>query len=538
MLRLTRCRPLVTHLGRFVSRYSTQATQDSVPWYLREEVSSPLNIRPKIELPTIPPHAPASVNEFLHLLAHDFGINDLTFFDLTALDPSHDYSSINQPADYIIIGTGKSPNHIYKAASELRLHIKKHHDLLPAIEGMVSSTQSPVARRRMLRRARKGPLATDNMYGKNPNTWVMCDTLVDNLFIHVLTKERRADLNLESLYCLPQDAHLYEKKQARSQDSDNIFSGIRRYSTSTKPSLLAEVKKLPLESDFSKYSSAEDHQLAHAIHVVAPETVPFGRVEQLLLQSENRPQAVVDYLKLLLDSPELAALNVDPKEFCDVRADRLSAFLSRLYTFSLDDFDLSHPEIVPLLWRLSYVESSPSIGSRQIDNVIEGSSELHQMASSPSIIQAGNLARSILDVVEQYSSHHKLHDTLAFRELRLWTYGNAAKWNLFWAEWDAIRLTNTFTPEQRLHGWVRLVVYLAMRNDQAQMIHFLNNHWLSSSGVSGAFFEDFAGEFNTSEEKQAFLTAIDRILLTVNEAESLDQIEAFAHVKTFVDELR
>lgn len=176
-----------------------QSDPDPTPWYLREEAQiTTTPDRPPI--PQVPDSAPPSVEAFLTVLSQDYGLDNLDVFDLTVLDPLHPQSVDNQPFDYIIIGTGKSEKHVYKAGQELKHFIKHNFNQLAKINGLVNSTPSAVSRRRMLKRSNKNPLATDNDYGKPANSWVMCETGVDHICIHVLTEGRRDELDIESLF--------------------------------------------------------------------------------------------------------------------------------------------------------------------------------------------------------------------------------------------------------------------------------------------------------------------------------------------------
>ena len=57
--------------------------EESVPWYLRDDSSSPLLENKNVELPFVPDHAPSSVNTFLELLSNEYGLEDIELFDLT-----------------------------------------------------------------------------------------------------------------------------------------------------------------------------------------------------------------------------------------------------------------------------------------------------------------------------------------------------------------------------------------------------------------------------------------------------------------------
>lgn len=227
---------------------STTNDEDT-PWYLREDTSSSLIAEEDLNLPSLPPNAPDSLQTFMTLMAKDYGLKDILIFDLTAHDEEHTYSTKNQVFKYILIGSGKSEKHCFKAATELRHLIKHEHNILPKIEGMVSAGVSAVMRRRMLKNARKGPSATENDYGKNPNSWIMFDSGIDQIQIHILTENRRQELNLEELWCLPQDSHKFERPPPPSYMNDDIFIGLRRLHT------MSSARSRQLNSQFnSKFS--------------------------------------------------------------------------------------------------------------------------------------------------------------------------------------------------------------------------------------------------------------------------------------------
>ncbi|ODV69256.1 hypothetical protein HYPBUDRAFT_94965, partial [Hyphopichia burtonii NRRL Y-1933] len=536
----------------------------AIPWYLRDDkLSSELNEVKQIDLPEVPENAPKSVDIFLNLLGHEYGMENIHLFDLTKLDEEHDFHNSKQPAEYIIICTGKSEKHIFKAASELRLNIKHNHDILPDVEGMVGSAQTAVQRRRMLKRARRGPPATMNDYGKAANSWVMCDTLIDNVHIHMLTEERREELNLESLWCKPEDLPKYTKQQKEVNDSDDIFIGIRRFHTMTpfarnysttnlydsfrseKVDLLTVESIHKTISDFNKGFNADKlndynirRDLYKLIHLISPEIVSVDQITDTILDKyrslsislsndleEERVNDVIQYIKLLIDSPEFKDVS---KEQSDQLFDKVSNFIAKLYRFSNLKFNLSsRPEIVPLLWRLTFVPQNNYIGSELIDRIIQDQIQIPTYSSDPSIVLASNRSRDVLTIIQ-----HQNKDcipTSRFNELVLFTYGNAANWDKFWSHWEsAFKIFRHDSPSASIkspaiENWVRLVVYLAARNDKSQMVNFLNKYWDSNSSITGSFIGDFAkngSEFNTSDEKVAFIKAMDKILSTLQENSS------------------
>lgn len=571
---------------------------ESIPWYLREDSSSPLIESKKIDLPTISESAPATLETFMNLLAYDYGLQDIALFDLTTLDEAHAYNINKQPARYVLISTGKSEKHIYKAASELRMYIKHNHGIIPPIEGMVSAGTSPAARRRLLKRARKGPMATDNDYGKSPNSWVMCDSKVDDIYVHIMTQERRDELNLESMYCPREEIDKYTPKQDSSLESDDIFIGIRRlyhtatlfsqknhknanllatrrlYSTATKSvyhKLISEntgaTKKTlaNYKSEFDSIyvpTSLDDYraklEFYKALHILEPEIVSFSDIENVIEEkylslkvmldsdidmSTEKSNDIITYMKLLVDSPELMK-TVELSEsknsvglHADQLFDKLSHMISKLLRFSNQQVDLvANPEFIPLLWRLTFIGNQAFLGSSVINEIVYNSAPIPQPSVTPIISQAKNRARDILDLIKYYNTTSNKSPTLAFKELVLFTYGNDGNWPAFWNEWD-VSFGLTQDSAQKMSSWVRLVVYLASRNDQSAMLHFLYNYWRNSTTSTTAFTEDFianSSQFNSQQDKKVFVMAIDRILSTIHNG---DDTKSFSYVKSFTDSL-
>lgn len=502
-------------------------------------------------LPEIPAHAPPQVEEFMRLLARDYGLDNLMLFDMTQLPEEHEFKENNKNIDFIVIATGKSEKHIYKAANELRIHLKHTYNSVPSMEGMVSSAITPSMRRRLIRRARKGPLATDNEYGKTANSWVICHH--DGIDMHMLTAPRREELNLESLWCKPEDSHKYSHDSYGGLDSDNIFSGIRRLHTSARSysaatsdleSFYFKLQSQPIDATTEELArlqtsfnqsflllSTKDHtvrfQFLRTLHLARPELVSFDEVENALLAkytsqesltadlAQEKINDITEYAKLLIDSP---SFDTHPgKARVDASLDALSRLISTLYTFSNDKLSLSaNPQLVPLLWRLTYTEvAQPVIGPRDVDGFIQHGTVVTS-SPGPVISMAGNKARSVLHLIDQ---HKKLMPgtavTAALRELILLTYGNAGKWDKFWLEWDNIFFDKNLDPAEAVEKWTRMCVYLKMRNNKAECLRFLENYWNNSGSISGSAFASLRAnneQFNSENERVAFKKAMTGIL--------------------------
>lgn len=524
-------------------------SQSSLPWYLRDDAASPLAETAQIDIPQVPESAPLTVSDFIDVLAKEYGLDNLALFDLTQLDDDHDFSTENQPARYILIGSGKSEKHIMKAASQLRLHIKHNHDHLPTIEGMVTGGTSPRARRRMLRRSRKGPLATDNDYGRAPNSWVMCDTGIDGIQVHMLTPDRRHELNLESLWCAKEDAWRYERQQEIPDYSDNIFSGVRHFHTmgpfyqkqpyqillNSSPSITeGELKKLMSEFD-SHGNPGARFDFYNTVHLLRPRLVLLQSLSEMLMSAKKpKVEAVVAFMKVLMDSPELRPSEKTPhtmNEQVEARLERLLAFVADLYRYSGEQLQLSgHPELIPLLWGLTTVDLAPQIGSRTIDEAIHTTdTTLPQENPSPSIHIASNKNRDIHDLIAHYNEVNSLVPTIWFKELMLFTYGNAGKWDRFWKAFDIHFNLLQDQDHQGLTKWLRLAVYLDLRSDKTAMAIFLNRYWSRSFP---SFVTELQNQKFEDHEKEVFKTTIRSILLKVDTSMSTSHQEVLQTIES------
>lgn len=533
-------------LSRDISTSLPARSGEELPWYLRDQVKSQFTT-PELESAHIPEDVPTELKEIYEVFIKEYGLEDLKIFDMAY---KHDLDEIKDDVDYVLISTGKSEKHVFNAARELRQYLKLKYNVVPHIEGMVSSAKTPAMRRRLLRRANKKPSATDNEYGKSANSWVVCTH--DHAELHILTKSRREELNLESLFCHPDDAHLYESKMETQVDSDHIFSGIRRFHTLARmpqaASLLSRLQSLQaveyphdLKDEFDAAideTSLNEHSLRvqfyRLLHLSWPEIVPFSEVENAILakytsglgDSNSKIDDVVDYMKLLLDTPGRGR----EKSQADDDLDKLSCFMNTLYLFLTDNFSMSlNREFAPLLWRLTHRADSEILPA-MIDLVIEGapisSTDCQTTISSSKARDVLFLLRSEKDVIL----------TGAMRELILLTYGNAGDWEKFWAEWEDICMHSKLDSGASVQRYVRLAIYLALRNDPAASLAFLTEHWNVSSSVAGGFLPRFiqnGRKFNSEPERLAFMRAMAAL---IESAGGLDQA-VFDDIKDQITEL-
>lgn len=211
---------------RSLSNTKILREEAQTPWYLRPQESPTLNSPLiKVELPELPIDSPKTLQPILEFIGHELGMFDLKVFDLKNSKSNEGAIDL---ANYMIIGTGKSPKHIQKATSELNFFIKEKYHKLVSTEGILRSGIIAKYYRRLQKKGKKAPSYSQNDFGASPNTWVMTDCKSDGIVVHFLTTERRNDLNLEELWA-PEDT---PKAQIKNTESDDIFSGIRYFHSS------------------------------------------------------------------------------------------------------------------------------------------------------------------------------------------------------------------------------------------------------------------------------------------------------------------
>lgn len=546
------------------SEAANQENDDSdTPWYLRENVASPLLEKREAPIPDVPTSAPPALESYLNLLSKKYGMHDIELFDMTHPDnAAHDFRVANPDVDYIIICSGKSEKHNFKAAYDLRMFLKKEQDdQLPRMEGMVSRAMSPLMRRRIARRGAKGPPASHNEYGRAANSWILCHH--DHIDIHILTEKRRQELQLELLWCKPEDAWKYEQQDFHEPLSDDIFSGIRRLhtlarcnaasvdhsgsETASLQHMLDELHGMDANGDVESFRSmmakfdqaflpslAQNfdvrYEFFRALHLLQPQLVPFETVQNVLLSKYHSVRAAMDpsidfeaqkiddvvrYLKLLLDTPAFAC--DDLKLFVDRRLHMASSFISTLYTNSTHEMDLiKNPQLIPLLYRLTYVETGEPVTLAMVDDVIFGSADMHSGRDPvPSVVVASNNARNIIDLLLERNSHDHQAPifTERFNELHLFTLGNGGLWRKFWATLESFswNLENSVDTASRVRKWVRLVVFLDLMNDRRQITHFFHEHFDHTTSFAGSLVQCWranGSQFNNDEERHAVKRAL------------------------------
>lgn len=272
------------------------STSDDAPWYLRNDEASDLDTTPifKAEIPEIPKDAPSEVEEILNYATKDLGLDNVKIFDIREMDelPAASY------ADFMIIVSGKSPKHIQNAVDELVTHLKREYKVIPYVEGLLKANSIKREKRRIKRKVRTSSYI-DTEFGVGPNSWVMVDPKIDGVMLHIMTPERRKEVNLELLWCKPEEKEQYtpEVEQPSVQDDvDSIFYGLQRryYSTRVEANpintALFQLKESELDelnANLKKMDQEKKREFLQGIVDTIIE-MPLSKARTELNKSDNR----------------------------------------------------------------------------------------------------------------------------------------------------------------------------------------------------------------------------------------------------------
>lgn len=393
----------------------------NTPWYLNPEESSisssPLT---QVEIPKFPTDHPETLENLVLYLANDLGLTDLKIFDMRNKATDDSTEGAYDISDFMIIGTGKSAKHIQKASSELDYYIKHNLHKLPITEGILKSGKLAKYHRRLQRKGKTAPNYSKYDYGSSPNTWVMTDTKTDGIIIHMLTSERRNDLNLEYLWSDPSDKHLY-KKSSRRVISDDIFSGVRYFHTSR----VAKFDKFNLSSE----NYINQFSLLMKNHKLDSSTTPLSKLEDHLdlMYASGFPlnfDTLYNYFKTVVESEEFDMV-ADNLIFLFMKRQKFLHKLVQNYNIQLTDEQLL--KLIPLLIIATSQFNNPSFLTMKkiteapdlnYKDIFSHSSILPQIETFSRII-----ANSVLD------EHRELKRSIDL--LLLTVYANRSNWRHF-----------------------------------------------------------------------------------------------------------
>ena len=531
--------------------------ENSTPWYLRKENTSQMEQVNLDQVPELPSETPQSVVKLLDLLIEKYGLTNLKVYDLATLPSDHPkHTDQESPERFVIIASGKSEKHIYKASYELKQYVKHEYGFLPRIEGMTSNSVSARARRRLAKRARQGPPATHNTFGIGANSWVRCDLGVDGAVVHILSDERRLELNLESLFEEDGDVEplAAEMPKKNYEDTESVFFGLRKhFHTYSKLQNARELNsianacaELPSSKDLKSYKSDFDSKFTGTtlhewsekftfykqLYLRDPQVASFTDVEKTLLSKHSSVKLlgedvdwnqeivndVIRYMELLLDmSGSVTAAE---------KLSMLSKFISNITTFSRDELHFfAVDKFQALLWSLTCDAYIP-IDTARINTILLTGEGLE--LESRRAVQDSKAAQNVRELIRNINFSKRGAVPLWLREQMLHTYANARNWKYFWKEWSMIQQSLS-TSQEILHMQTKMILLLAMINDKIALRDFFGKFWNGEDQSSFMYqWQKNGSKLETKQETLALKKALSMIHENHGSSSWFENARAFA----------
>jgi len=414
-----------------------QNETSSIPWYIRPEKSpkviSHLN---EVSMPELPAAHPESLKLIVEYLVKKLGMLDVKIFDLRDDSDNAINDGAKYMATFMVICTGKSGKHLQKATELLSYFLKHKLHEVPATEGIFSNGEFNKIQRRLKKKGRGAPQYAKFNYGASPNTWVMTNCKVDGIYVHMLTKDRREDLNLENLWS--KDKSRYPVKSS-SERNENILSGLRFYHTSTSNKnrgFSSLVRNMSTIEDtavrlFDPFTSKKHdyrnrfHMLRNH-HLADPKSCPLATIKDHFdaMQANGLPLTyndVYEYLDLVFSSPEFHQDTASEADVYNKRY-RYSLTILRRYRPSL-----SNPESIKQLLLLLTLAGSQYDNTRFI-TINDVKSTSHKASKQNGVFRYSPKIHMLRKIFKHLSSYFALSDLTLMDVICLSIFINRSDW--------------------------------------------------------------------------------------------------------------
>ncbi|KAK9460926.1 uncharacterized protein V1516DRAFT_674504 [Lipomyces oligophaga] len=168
------------------------------PWYMRGLLDPRTVDRPIIGMPEIPADAPKELEDVVKYLIRDLGLQELVVVDLRDQGQHVGEDAI------MVIASSRSSKHLDRTAELLRVHLKKTYRCKPRIEGFLGRQKMKYSERRVEKKLSKytGDIEAYEMDMRynHQNSWVFVDTKLKGIRIHIVTNDKRWELDLENFW--------------------------------------------------------------------------------------------------------------------------------------------------------------------------------------------------------------------------------------------------------------------------------------------------------------------------------------------------
>lgn len=220
---------------RYFSRLPTcyqEKTNNStatIPWYLKvgdRERALRRSIF-KVQEIDYPYGSPDSLRRISQYLRDELGLTDILVFDLRKGEFETSAAKIS---DFMVVATARSPKHCQSSFERLNWLIKQEYESVAYVEGRFNTREEKKRQRRL---ARKPKLSSNSNSNVPTESWFLIDCKVNNIFVNILTENRRQEINLEELYAPENEKYKYKKKELfvegrEAPQEDDILAGLRR----------------------------------------------------------------------------------------------------------------------------------------------------------------------------------------------------------------------------------------------------------------------------------------------------------------------
>lgn len=195
------------------------SAESSVPWYLRvNEDATQLNPALTEPIPDTPENSPECLEEIIHYMVRELGFTNVSFIDLRNRSPV----TVFGPDAILVLATGNTDRHIGRGTNSLMTYIKQTFKVIPSQEGIQTSGFLKVHQRRLKKKAKKMANSDETFdyaleASRFANNWVVLDTKMNGITIHMLTPEKREELDLEYVWAEDKKALRELRKQQQSE---------------------------------------------------------------------------------------------------------------------------------------------------------------------------------------------------------------------------------------------------------------------------------------------------------------------------------
>lgn len=311
-----------------------------VPWYLQEQPSLPeREVNPFAErqrIPALPESPPAILQPLLNQISIDLGMDYLSILDLRRLYDPPPAFGVNL---LMIVGTARSEKHLNVSADRLCRWLRSNYKLAPRADGLLGRNELKLKMRRKAKRSRimtaaggSGQIPDDGTSTgwicvnlgtveggllpgaeQDPSTapgFVGFSTSIRGakIVVQLMTEEKRADVDLESLW-----QGMLDRQMRREAGADKAFgredAASSMESSLPSPSLFASPRRPRRASFAGEASPLQRQQQARWLHTTSRTLQPALEQEPRLdsqppiqpFRDEDEPSALQNWSSLRTD---------------------------------------------------------------------------------------------------------------------------------------------------------------------------------------------------------------------------------------------